>query len=404
MKVLMVSDVYFPRINGVSTSIQTFTACLAELGVEVRLIAPSYEGQVPAAHIVRIPARRVPLDPEDRLMNYARLVAHVDSLQPGEVDVVHIQTPFLAHYAGVRLARRLGVPALATYHTFFEEYLHHYVPALQKNWMRGLARRISCGQCNALDAVVVPSSAMRDRLAAYGVTAPMHVLPTGIPLGNFSSGDRAGFRAAYGIAPNAKVALFVGRLAHEKNIEFLLEAAAHAKMKLPQLVWLITGEGPAQPRLKRRVEQLGLNEQVRFLGYLDRSRALIDCYAAADVFAFSSLTETQGLVLLEAMALGVPAVALSAMGTADILAPRLGAVVPEPYPERFAEDLVALLCDPARHARLAAEARDYAKQWSDVAMAERLALLYREVARGRAEGGLTSRLARATRPPLAAQR
>jgi len=389
MNVLMVSDVYFPRINGVSTSIQTFTSCLAELGVHVSLVAPRYESHFPEPDIVRIPARRVPLDPEDRMMSYAQLIAHVDSLRPGEVDLVHIQTPFLAHYAGMRLARRLGVPALATYHTFFEEYLYHYVPVLPRSWLRGLARRFSRGQCNALDAVVVPSSAMRDRLGEYGVTAPMHVLPTGIPLGRFSSGDRAGFRAAYDIAPDAKVALFVGRLAHEKNIEFLLEVAAHAKKDLPQLVWLITGEGPAQPSLQRRVEQLGLAGQVRFLGYLDRARALVDCYAAADVFAFSSLTETQGLVLLEAMALGVPAVALSAMGTADILAPRLGAVVPEHNPERFAEDLVALLSYPARHTRLAAEARDYARQWSDVAMAERLAVLYRELVRQRAGLGLT---------------
>jgi len=380
MNVLMVSDVYFPRINGVSTSIETFTSCLSELDVKVSLIAPSYEKQAASDsesdRVTRIPSRQVPLDPEDRFMSYKKIVQHGASLKRGDFDVVHIQTPFVAHYAGVHLARRLDVPVIATYHTFFEEYLYHYVPALPKSWTRGLARRFSRGQCNTLDGVIVPSTAMRERLGAYGVTVPLHVLPTGIPLARFSSGDGRAFRERHDIPLDAHVCLFVGRVAHEKNIRFLLQAALRARNEMSEIFWLITGEGPALASLKREVAALGLSRNVRFLGYLDRSRELIDCYAAADAFVFSSVTETQGLVLLEAMAMGVPVVALSAMGTADILASRRGAVVPENDPVDFARCLVALFKDKERHARLSAEARVFAQEWSDIAMARRLKTLY----------------------------
>ena len=375
LRALMVSDVYFPRVNGVSTSIETFRRVLAPAGVEVRLVVPRYGDEADQAGIVRIGARRVPRDPEDRLLPW-RPTRDAALAEAAECDLVHIQTPFVAHYAGLQAARRLGRPVLATYHTFFEEYLYHYAPFLPPAWLKGLARRFSRTQCNALDAVVVPSTAMRDRLAEYGVTVPMHVLPTGIPLDRFAAGDRARFRAGRGIAQDRPVALFVGRVAHEKNIGFLIEAVARARRRIPDLLLLITGEGPAEPALRRQAAALGLAEGVRFLGYLDRRRELPDAYAAADVFAFASRTETQGLVLLEAMAMGLPVVALAAMGTRDILAPGRGGIAAPDEVEGFAEALAGLIEDGDRRARLAAEARDYAREWADDCMGARLAGLY----------------------------
>ncbi|TCJ18219.1 glycosyltransferase family 4 protein [Parasulfuritortus cantonensis] len=372
----MVSDVYFPRVNGVSTSIETFRQALAPAGVDIRLVAPRY-GEEPDQHgIARIGARRIPRDPEDRLLPWreTRDTVHAEA---AECDLVHIQTPFIAHYAGLRAARRLDKPVLATYHTFFEEYLFHYAPFLPPAWLKGLARRFSRTQCNDLDAVVVPSTAMRDRLADYGVRAPMHVLPTGIPLSRFAKGDRARFRADHGIPEGRPVVLFVGRVAHEKNIGFLIEVVARARRRLPELLFLVTGEGPAEKALRQRAAALGVAEQVRFLGYLDRQHQLPDAYAAADAFIFASRTETQGLVLLEAMAMGLPVVALAAMGTKDILAPGLGGVAAPDDVDGFAAALADLLEDDPKRARLAAEARSYARDWADDRMAGRLAELYR---------------------------
>jgi glycosyltransferase involved in cell wall biosynthesis len=238
---------------------------------------------------------------------------------------------------------------------------------------------LSRRQCNALDAVVVPSTAMRERLESYGVTTPLHVLPTGIPASRFAGGDGAAFRARYGIPPGQPVALFVGRVAHEKNIGFLLEAMVHTRCQCPDALLVVAGEGPARADLQARGNQLGLTDAVRFIGYLDRRDALPDCYAAADVFAFASRTETQGLVLLEAMAAGLPVVALSEMGTTDILDAGRGSISPPAIPQVFGETMAHVLNHPSAWRHLGDDAAQYAREWSDVAMAGRLAELYRRM-------------------------
>lgn len=383
MKVLWVSDVYFPRINGVSTSIETFRAGLAGQGVQVQLIAPAYRDEPPEDGILRIPARVVPRDPEDRLMSYRAVVSRAPALAAQGFGLVHVHTPFVAHYAGLALARRLGVPCIATYHTYFEEYLHHYLPFLPRAASRALARRFSRRQCNALDALVVPSRPMAEVLQDYGVTQPLHVLPTGLPASRFAQGDGASFRRALGIPATRPVALFVGRIAFEKNIGFLLQVIRRVRREIPDVLLLLAGEGPALPALRQQAASLGLAEHCRFIGYLDRNGALQDCYRAADAFVFASRTETQGLVLLEAMALGVPVVALAALGTADVLRPEAGALVPRDDVADFAQALAGLLRDPARRAAMAEQHRAYARQWSSEALAGRLAQLYRDLAAAR---------------------
>ena len=142
MRILMISDVYFPRINGVSTSIETFCKDLAEQNVDVTLIAPSY----PASQnqfvgpVQRVSSRQVPFDPEDRLMRWKPLLERLKEAGRKEVDVIHIQTPFVAHYAGIRAGRMFGKPVVATCHTHFEEYIHHYLPVMPRPVLRGFAR------------------------------------------------------------------------------------------------------------------------------------------------------------------------------------------------------------------------------------------------------------------------
>ncbi len=378
MRILMCSDVYFPRINGVSTSIETFRHSLGELGTAVSLVVPRYANEPEAANIVRVPGWKVPGDPEDRLVSWRSMFRAVQTAAES-ADVIHVQTPFVAHYAGVAAARKLGKPVIATYHTLFEEYLTHYAPFLPENWLRGQARKFSRRQCNALDAVIVPSSAMRDRLTDYGVTCPIHILPTGIPVDALGEGDGRAFRYRHGILSTRPMALFVGRVAHEKNIGFLLQSLIHARAQCPEILLVIAGEGPAMEDLQRQVKQLGLRDSVQFIGYLDRQRELPACYAAADVFVFASRTETQGLVLLEAMAAGLPVVALAEMGTVDILAPGCGGVVSSDDPRQFGAVTARLLNNAGQRARLAQEARLYAHEWSDAAMARRLAALYEDL-------------------------
>src|SRR5258706_3036235 len=233
--ILFVSDVYFPRVNGVSTSIQTFRRDLAAQGCETWLVAPSYpDAWQDDPGILRQPSRYLVFDPEDRMM-HGRAARRAGLALRERIEAVHIHTPFIAHWVGTRIARELRVPALETYHPFFEEYLHHYVPLLPRGAARAFARGVSLRQCNAVDAVIAPSRQLADVLVGYGVQRPVHVIPTGLNLEEFAAGDRAAFRARHGIPADRPMMLLVGRVAHEKNIGFLLRVLDTVRAAVPNL-------------------------------------------------------------------------------------------------------------------------------------------------------------------------
>ncbi len=391
MRILMISDVYFPRINGVSTSTQTFIREFRKRDHHVTLIAPAYpanhatdhaanhtEGE-PDADIQRISSRYLFMDPEDRMMRSREVMRLLPRLREQAFDILHIQTPFVAHYLGVKLAQRLGIPRVETYHTLFEEYLYNYIPWLPRSWLRFAARRFSSRQCNGVDGVVVPSTAMQQTLQRYGVATPTAIIPTGLPMEDFKGCNGARFRERHGIAPGRPTLVHVGRVAHEKNIDFLMHVVKAVRARIPDILFLIAGEGPALSHLKRMSVHLGIQDNVLFVGYLSREGELLDCYCAGDLFVFSSRTETQGLVLLEAMALGVPVVSTAVMGTRDILAPGKGAQVAEENVDDFCEKICTLLADPQRRQAMAEEAREYAETWSAGALAERMLTFYTEI-------------------------
>ncbi len=380
-RILMLSDVYFPRVNGVSTSIQTFRRDLAAEGCTSVLVAPQYpEPHHDEPGIVRVRSRYFPFDPEDRVIVAGELERAVETLHC-EFDLIHIHTPFVAHVTGLRLARRLGIPVVESYHTFFEEYFHHYLPYVPRALLRAVARGVSRRQCNAVDAVVAPSPQMAEALRAYGVRSEIRVIPTGLDASRLKGGDGASFRARHDIAPDRPVALTVGRVAFEKNIGFLLPVVDRLRAAMPDVLLVIAGEGPALATLQRQVAERGLAENVRFVGYLDRSGPLLDCYRSANVFVFASRTETQGLVLLEAMALGLPVVSTAIMGTQSVLEGAAGAIVVGEDEVQFASAVEMVLKDRELQASLGARARQFVEaRWSSAEMAKRMLELYRGVA------------------------
>lgn len=380
MNILMVSDVYFPRVNGVSTSIMTLRRELKNLGHHVTLIAPAYGmGEADEADIVRIDGHKVLLDPEDRLMSVRQLKSLHQRLVGISFDVVHVHTPFMAHYTGVRLAHEMGIPCVETYHTFFEEYLYHYIPFLPKALLRFAARHFSRQQCSQIHGLILPSNAMDEALQRYDVHAYSRIIPTGIELSDFIVCDPIDFKAKHNIATHRPVVVYVGRVAFEKNIDFLLLMLSQLRHNLPDVLLIIAGEGPAEPKLRRLVKELNLTDNVLFVGYLERATELPACYCAGDAFVFASRTETQGLVLLEAMALGVPVVSTAVMGTRDILASEKGCRVAQDNPVAFANTLLGVLTNPALRAQLSLEAREHAQLWSAPRMARQIHLFYQEV-------------------------
>jgi len=380
MKILFISDVYFPRVNGVSTSIQTFRHELRALGHTVHLIAPEYiTPSSDETDILRVPSRAVPLDPEDRLMSFKWVMQHLEKIRGEQYDIIHIQTPFVAHYLGTRLSKLLSIPAIETYHTFFEEYLFHYVPFIPKWIMRFVAKRFSRHQGNSLHGMVVPSHPMLNILKNYGINTDMEVIPTGIEPESFTPGDRAIFRKNYNIPQERSVLLFVGRVAHEKNISFLLKVTDQVRRVIPDVLFVIAGEGPARKSLDQEAKELHLLENVMFVGYLDRHTELNSCYRSADIFIFSSRTETQGLVLLEAMAQGVPVVSTAELGTRDVLSEGLGVWIAQEVVSDFSEKIIKLLGNLEARKVLGDSGREYAHGWSASMQAKRMLSFYQSI-------------------------
>jgi glycosyltransferase involved in cell wall biosynthesis len=381
MKILYISDVYFPRINGVSTSIRTFVKQMQSLGHEVHLIAPDYAASTEDERwIKRIPARSIYFDPEDRLMKWSAVMRLLPELRRENYDLIHVHTPFVAHYAGLRLARELKLPCVETYHTFFEDYLHHYLPWVPKLIARGIARAISERQCNAVDAIVAPSAPMLSVLRAYGVKAAAEVIPTGLQEHSFKEADGKAFRIKYDIPLERPMMLFVGRVAFEKNIGFLLEMTKVLIEKNSDALLVVAGQGPAEKSLHKLAADLGLDHNIKFIGYLDRNTELNACYQAADIFVFSSKSETQGLVLLEAMAQGTPVVAIAELGTASILIEGQGALIAPDNIEGFAEKVHHLLQHPQNRYELGKSALKYAaEKWTAKLQAVRMLHFYHHI-------------------------
>jgi 1,2-diacylglycerol 3-alpha-glucosyltransferase len=386
MRILMLSDVYFPRVNGVSSSIRTFAHELVRLGHTVTLVAPSYGEAADAPHdqggfeVLRVPARTIFFDPEDRLMRADGLRRAASRLAGREWDAIHVHTPFRAHALGVRLGRLTGAPVVETYHTFFEEYVAHYLPWLPRAFARFAARALSRRLCHEVEHLIVPSAQMADVLAGYGVRTPSTIIPTGIHLEEFRGGDGAAFRARHGIGADQPTLVTVSRLAQEKNIGFLLHVARRLLEEFPSLCFIVAGEGPDAPRLRQLARELGLGDHVRFFGNMDRRTTLLDCYRAGDVFVFASPTETQGLVLIEAMALGVPIVSTAVMGTAMVLEGARCARIAREDEVDFAAHVAALLRDPGQRAALAAAGPPDAERWSAPTLMRQVEALYATLA------------------------
>ena len=365
MNILMISDVYYPRINGVSTSIATFRRELHAQGHQTLLLAPQYPGYTePEDGIIRVTSRYLPFDPEDRVMRTDRLLKCMRSLPAARFDIVHVHTPFQAHRAGVRFARRHHLPVIETYHTFFEEYFHHYLPLLPDAWLRLAARALSRRLGKRLDAFIVPSRAVEQALNRYGIRIPVHIIPTGLDLAEFTPGDKRRFCQRHKLATHRPTLVYVGRVAHEKNIGFLLDVVDRLRQELPEVLLVIAGEGPASGALQRRATQLRLTDNVAFVGYLPRGQPLWDCYAAGDAFVFASKTETQGLVLLEALALGVPVVSTAKFGSCDVLKGCGGTLLAQSNVADFTAQALRLLRDPELRRFLSEQARTDVLHWS----------------------------------------
>jgi len=379
MNILMMTNTFLPHVGGVARSVAAFTSRLRSFGNRIIVVAPEYEEESDGKEedVIRIPAIQnfngsdfsavIPIP--------GFLEAHLQDFKP---DIVHSHHPFLMGSTAVRVATKHKAPLVYTQHTMFEQYTH-YVP-MDLPRMKKFVVSLCTGYANMAEQVIAPSESVADILEERGVKTPIVIVPTGIFIDKFEQGNGQSVRSSENIPDEAFVVGHVGRLAPEKNLEFLSEAVAVFLRDEPEAHFLVVGYGPSEKKMRDLFARHHLQNQVHFLGKQD-GRNLIDAYHAMDVFAFSSKSETQGLVLTEAMAAGVPAVALDASGVRDVVRNRKnGYLLHDEQVDKFANALMEIChCSDQARDNFIEEAKRTAENNSMYNCASKITDVYQRV-------------------------
>jgi glycosyltransferase involved in cell wall biosynthesis len=391
MRVSLVTETYFPQVNGVSRTLGELVRHLTERGDQVQLIHPDYGESPTAEHVYLVRSCRVPFYRELYLPlpPFGGVRRAIDAFGP---DLVHIATEASLGLSVLRHANSRGLAVVSSFHTNFDQYSRHY----RIGWAKGTIWRYLRWFHNRTRETYVPSPTTLRALEARGFER-LVLWPRGVDATLFRP-DRPGrreVRAALGWGEDDLVISSVSRIAPEKNVDYLANALAIVAQRRPEVRILFVGDGPARGDLERR-----LGGMARFAGYR-MGEDLADHYAAGSLFAFASLTETFGNVILEAMASGMPVVAVRAGGVGDTVQPgRTGLLVePGEPPERFAEAVLALVDDHPRRQAMAEAARQYALSQSWDAIMGALRLRYQAVIEAEAAARAASAAAAGSASP-----
>ena len=334
MNIVMVTNTFTPHVGGVARSVAAFSTEYRRCGHRVLVVAPEFPDMpLDEVDVVRIPAiQNFNGSDFSVVLPIAGLLTEtLDAFQP---EVVHAHHPYLLGMTALRIARYREIPLVFTHHTLYEQYTH-YVPG-DSPTLKQFVIELATHFANLTDQVFSPSESIVSLIKERGVQAPIAVIPTGVNLERFSCGVGPRFRTAMGIPEEAFLVGHVGRLAPEKNLKFLAEALAVFLKANNRAQVLVAGVGPSEQEIQAIFSRNGLVERLHVTSVLDPSQ-LADAYNAMDVFAFASKSETQGMVLTEAMAAGVPVVALDASGVREVVKDEYnGRLLHEETPEAFA--------------------------------------------------------------------
>jgi glycosyltransferase involved in cell wall biosynthesis len=383
MNILMVTNTFTPHVGGVARSVQSYCDAFRRRGHRVLVIAPHFDGAAAKEpDVLRFPAIEHFHRSDFSVPLPAPIGLHrtLDEFAP---EIIHSHHPFLLGDTALRTAAQRQVPILFTHHTMYERYTH-YLP-IDSERVRRFAIELAVGYCNLCEAVVAPSTTLAKCLRSRGVQRPIEVIPTGIDPQPFATADGQAFRSRIGIPSEVFLVGYLGRLSPEKNLGFLARSVAAFMQQRPGVRFLVAGEGSARKEVQSIFEESGLSDRLHLVGYLDRPE-LAAAYRAMDTFVFASQSETQGMVLAEAMAAGTPVVAVSAPGVRDIVRDRYnGRLLAKENSGLFVDALNGLFDlspQDRRHLRNGALAtgRDFSMSRS----ADRMLALYERLAAGHA--------------------
>ena len=375
MRIAVFTNAYRPAISGVVTSIALFREGLRAVGHETHIFAPEYAGyQDDEPYVFRLPS----LDLSDQLNVSIVLPLKnlIDLTMRGvRPALIHSQHPVWMGDLAATFARDLNLPLIFTFHTQYEQYAKVYSPIAGKIAGRLTEERIR-RYLNRCTHVIAPTETVRSMLAStFEREERVTVIPTPVDLEQFQSAPAGEVRQRYGLQEK-ELLLFVGRIAKEKGLELLLNAFADVHRQRSQTHLMLVGTGPYDDQAQLLVRQLGVVANVTFTGAIPHDR-IPAYYRDADLFVFSSTTETQGLVLIESMAAGTPVVAVEAPGASDVVGG--GGKLTQPNPRDLARGILEVLSETGAIERLAREAIAIARGYSVQSATDRMVSVYEQV-------------------------
>ena len=381
MNIAHFTNTYKPNINGVSRSVSLFRETLDKLGHNVFVFAPGgggYEDTEP--FIFRFPAFEI------KQFNYSISIpmsSHINWVLPRlKLDVIHSNHPILLGDIAANRAEKLGLPLVFTFHTRYTEY-SHYVP-LNQAFIKGVITEGLARYLRRCQHIITPSDSIKDMLVDNGVIDGVTTIPTGLELGKFKSADGNEIRSRFSWDDNF-VLVTMGRLTKEKNFEILLESASKVIAQDSNVRLLVIGDGPQRDELENLARELGITDQTVFTGRVSFNE--VPSYLkAGDLFCYSSVTETQGLVTMEALSAGLPVVAVDATGTGDVVRDGFDGLLVENDSKELAHEIERVINDVLLQERLKANALESAKEFDIMSQAEKTLEVYRQAIEAKKDG------------------
>ena len=379
MKIAMFTNSYKPYMGGVPISIDHLAKALRELGHEVYVFAPTYQKQEEEEYVIRYPS--LPLPVAGAPIPNVLTSLFEKKIEELKIDVIHVHHPALVGNIALHLRKKYGIPVIFTYHTRYEAYLHYVKPLAWLEACTGFVEKYLTWYCNQCDAIVAPTVGMKRYLESRQLEVPIWVLPTGIPIESFSPSIKrvTEIREKYGKGVDY-VLCTVSRIAKEKNLAFQLRGLVLLKQELQKkqktFRYLMIGNGPQQEELQEMVKRLGLEDEVVFVGRVE-NQEITAFQKACDVFAFSSKSETQGIVLFEAMAVGNPIVAVKASGVEDIVEDGVTGYLTVEEEEMWSSRLLELLENTKLRRQFGEEAQRTVYAYEEGEIAKQAEVCYR---------------------------
>ena len=358
LKIGFFTDGYLPQLDGVGENVSSLATALRRAGQQVYVIAPKHPGfKDKDPNVFRLRSVRVYKKPEWRM---ALPIPEKDFRQAAKIpfDIVHGHAGGPVSFLGFEIARRRNIPYVFTYHTLWNRYTHYILKGtVLTPKMTEIATKIYCNLCTL---IIAPTKRVKAELRSYGVTKPVYVIPGRLDLDRFRKVAKGYLRKKLRLGKEVSIILYVGRLGKEKSVDLIIKSFSLVNKVQKNTALVIAGDGPEREKLEKVAKKEGIGKKTFFTGFINRDQIPL-VYKDADIFVFASQTETQGLVVPEALASGLPCVVVNDPAFKEVIVDGDNGLLANNKPTDFSSKIIKLLESPLLRRKLGANAKKFAK-------------------------------------------